>query len=138
MKVIFVVGLWVIFLASCELNEEVDEVMIETTAVVANQTDETLDIRLNHFSFSDSQLLFVEANDLHAEKQPLKTSGPKVYQLERYDSIEATFSNGRKIRFYPDSSSLPYGKNMYDSTDWIQQNDTVIFQFTERDLENAQ
>jgi hypothetical protein len=144
MKEIFFIILMIIFLSSCQSDEEVKMEETEITGVFANLTDKNLLIALGTRHVSSAEFIELKGNEIYSTKQDGIYSGPTFFGLSFYDSIEAFFyeedylsMDYKVIRFYPDSSTLPSGKNLYDSTDWIIQNDSLLFQFTEEDYKNA-
>lgn len=129
--VLFAISLW-----SCDPNTV-------TTTSITNETLE--DARLVFYS-ADS----IEDIDLPAGKRYVifrdelstLTGGPIQLDLESEDSIFIFFPQEQIIKFYPDSSNLSSGKNIYINDDWNTSSDdndyVVTFRVTEEDLADAQ
>jgi hypothetical protein len=125
MKVTFFIVLLSIFLPSYQSDEEVKVEKTETTGVFTNLTDKNLLIALGTRHVSEAEFIELKADEIYSTNRDGIYSGPAFFALYLYDSIEALFYEEdlsmeyKVIKFYPDSSTLPSGKNLYDSTDWI-------------------
>ena len=141
MKLTVLVSFLAVTFWSCNADEDSVGEPKEPTATIQNLTSSDLEIRLNHPSLSASEFIFVDAySDYTASYSRANfANGPQIMFFELYDSIEVFLPENdyKKITFYPDSSPFLVEKNIYDSVDWVLQNDTVTFKFTEEDLTAA-
>jgi len=141
MRAIVLFSFLAISLWSCNADEDSANEPKTPTAAIQNLTSSDLEIRLNNPSLSASEFIFVDAySDYTASYSRANfANGPQIMFFELYDSIEVFLPENeyKKITFYPDSSSFLVEKNVYDSADWVLQNDTITFLFTEEDLAAA-
>ncbi|MFP4090301.1 MAG: hypothetical protein ACLFT3_08335 [Cyclobacteriaceae bacterium] len=114
-----------------------------TTFIVDNQTD--IDATMQVYPNSLDQTYDLPSKEktaiIHVEDDPGDGPSP-IFIKEIVDSVEVIFDNERHITYYPDSSSLPSNKTIYNHAYYEENKDgthfNLTFAITEEDLANAQ
>lgn len=112
-----------------------------STFVVSNETD--LQVSVTSYLADSTDSYAIGSFEKHTIVQNLRGFGsdtPAQLTFDGIDSVYMVFPKEQIIRFYPDSSNLSSGKNIYNNDDWDTSSDKndyeVTFGVTEEDLSN--